>query len=128
MSQTNNILIHLLSEDSILTCDLSIYKDREFVGKMSSGNVIEFPIEKDCELLFAFGRWNNKVKIRKGIDTHVYLCFKGTFGGLKVYTSNNENADEVFQQIDRDSSNTRLYVILIIVFIIALYLLMNYAD
>ena len=126
MARVDNVLIHFLSEDDVTSLDLSIYKDREFVGKMSSGCFFELPVENDCELLFVYGRWNNKVKICKGIDAHVFLSFGGAFSGLKVYTSNDDNVDEVFQQIDKDSSNTRLYVILVAVFIIAFYVVMKY--
>ena len=128
MAKVDNVLIHFLSEDDVTSMDLSIYKDREFVGKMSSACLFELPVEDDCELFFVVsGRgkscWNNKVRIRKGIDNHVFLSFGGAFGGLKVYTSNIDNAEEIYQRIDRDSSNNRLYVILVVVFIIVLYLI-----
>lgn len=131
MAQFDNVLIHFLAKENVplldlSVLDLSIYKNREFVGKMSLGNVFEIPVEEDCELLFVYGRWNNKIKICKGIDAHVFLSFGGAFGGLKVYTSNDDNADEVFQQIDKDSSNTRLYVILVAVFIIAIYVIIKF--
>lgn len=127
MEKVDNVLIHFLSEDDVTSLDLSIYKDREFVGKMSSGCLFELPVEDDCELLFVVcGRWNNKVIIRKGIDNHVFLSFGGAFGGLRVYTSNIDNADEIFQRIDRDSSYNWLYGILVVVFIIVLYLLTKY--
>lgn len=77
MAKVDNVLIHFLSEDDVTSMDLSIYKDREFVGKMSSACLFELPVEDDCELFFVVsGRgkscWNNKVRIRKGIDNQVF--------------------------------------------------------
>ena len=118
------ITIHGYKGFFVINPIISIYRDGKYVGEVGRNEDLNIQIGGDCLLKFSSGIRSASIRIRKGIDTHVFIYFNRFTGTLNVLKSGDSDYLVVSEKRNTITLNANIYwFILIVVLLLLLWFL-----
>ena len=129
-TSSNKVTIHGYEEFLVIHPNISIYSDGKYLGEVGRNEKIEIEIDSDCLLNFSTGLRSESVRIRKGIDTHVFIYFNRFTGTLNVMKAGESDYIAISEKKNSITSNANIYCIILVVilFLVYLYYKSMYSD
>ena len=78
----DKVTIHGYEGFFIINPNISIYSDGKYLGEVGRNEELEIETDDDCLLKFSSGIRSASIRIRKGIDTHVFIYINRFTGTL----------------------------------------------
>ena len=120
------ITIHGYEGFFLINPNISIYSDGKYVGEVGRNEELELETDGDCLLKFSSGIRSASIRIRKGIDTHVFIYFNRFTGTLNVMKSGDSDYFTVSEKRNSITSNANIYsIILVVILLLIAWFLRN---
>lgn len=115
------ITIHGYEGYFIINPNISIYSDGKYIGEVGRNEELEIETDGDCWLKFSSGIRSASIRIRKGIDTHVFLYINRFTGCLNVLKSGDSDYYTVSERRNKITTNANIFCIIIICVLLLIY-------
>lgn len=119
-----SLTIHGSSEKYAVNPIFKVFRDGNLIGEIRHKEVISIKIHSDCEIKFRLGFRTTKVRVRKGIDRHIFLATNRFSGGISAFVSGDGNVNIIESQIERGAkrNNYKTIIFILSLLLIAIYL------
>lgn len=114
----DKVTIHGYEGFFIINPNISIYSDGKYLGEVGRNEELEIETDDDCLLKFSSGIRSASIRIRKGIDTHVFIYINRFTGTLNVMKSGDSDYLTVSEKRDSITSNANIYSIILVVILL----------
>lgn len=119
------ITIHGYEGFYLIHPNISVYSDGKYIGEVGHNEELEIETDGDCLLKFVSGIKSESIRIRKGIDTHVFLYINRFTGGLNALKSGDSDYYSVEDKKNTITSNANIYTIIFVIVLFLLYWLLK---
>ena len=119
-----SLTIHGSNEKYAVNPIFKVFRDENLIGEIGHKEVISIKIHSDCEIKFKLGFRTTKVRVRKGIDRHIFLSTNRFSGGINAIVSDDDNVNTIQSQIERGAkrNNFKTIIFILSLLLIAIYL------